>query len=99
MFLNILFLIYTVAGIAPLINSIKLSALSEAPPIKPPSISLCAICSTIVDGLTEPPYKILILSATSIEYNFAITFLISPIVLFASVASQDLPVPIAQIGS
>ena len=37
------------------IISFKLSAFKEAPPIKAPSMSDFDICSSIVEGLTEPP--------------------------------------------
>ena len=49
--------------IAPLTILAKLSALRLAPPTSAPSMSDWAICSSIVSGLTLPPYKILIASA------------------------------------
>ncbi len=59
----------------------------------------CANNSSIFDGLTEPPYKILTFSATELPYNDSMTFLIAKIVSSACSLEAVFPVPIAQIGS
>ena len=64
----------------------------EEPPTKTPSISVIDIISSILLALTEPPYWII----TSLK---PINFLIKAHILFASLASHVLPVPIAHIGS
>jgi hypothetical protein len=70
----------------------KLIGSKEEPPTKTPSISLIDIISSILLGLTEPPYWMI----TSLK---PINLLIKEQILFASLASQVLPVPIAHIGS
>ena len=50
---------------ASLTRSAKLSALSAAPPIRPPSISFCATSSRALEAFMLPPYWIRTFSATS----------------------------------
>ena len=70
----------------------KLIGSNEEPPTNTPSISLIDMISSILLGLTEPPYWMI----TSLK---PIKLLIKAQILFASLASQVLPVPIAQLGS
>ena len=46
---------YTLTFIVLAIISLKLSAFKLAPPTNAPSMSDCDICSSIVEGFTEPP--------------------------------------------
>ena len=43
----------------------NLSPTSEAPPTSAPSMSGCAMSSSTVSGVTEPPYWMMVLAATS----------------------------------
>mmetsp|Transcript_18350 Transcript_18350/g.44307 ORF Transcript_18350/g.44307 Transcript_18350/m.44307 type:complete len:255 (+) Transcript_18350:1041-1805(+) len=77
----------------------NLSASSEAPPTRHPSISGCAISPSTLSGVTDPPYWIRVACATSSPYNDARTVRRYPWTSLASSAPQTRPVPIAQTGS
>jgi hypothetical protein len=74
------------------------SALSEAPPTRPPSMSALAKSSRAFDALTLPPYRIL--TELAIVASSAAT--LPRIIAWTSCACSGLavrPVPIAQTGS
>ena len=77
----------------------KSSALSEAPPIRPPSMSLWAKSSFALDGLQEPPYRIVTSSARALPNFSARTLRMKAWISSACSAVAVLPVPMAQTGS
>ena len=77
----------------------KSSTFKLAPPTNPPSISVVLNNSFAFEGFTQPPYCILMFSATSLLYNPSTTLLINLQASFASSDEAVFPVPIAQTGS
>ena len=62
-------------------------------------MSDCAMYSLMFSGFTLPPYWIRTASAASGETASATTLRMCAHTSFASAEEEDLPVPIAQIGS
>ena len=73
-------------------------AFKAAPPTSAPSISGHLISSSILSGVTLPPYNIRIWSATSSPYDFLSHFLIAAWTAWAIWGVADRPVPIAHTG-
>lgn len=73
-------------------------AFKAAPPTSAPSISGHLINSSMLSGVTEPPYNIRTAFATSSPYDFLRYFLIAKCTAWAISGVALRPVPIAQTG-
>ena len=77
----------------------KSSALSDAPPIRPPSISGCAMRPAQFLAFMLPPYWMRVASATALPYAPSMALRMTPMVSLACSSVAVLPVPMAQMGS
>ena len=77
----------------------KSPALSEAPPMRPPSMSGLANSSGALLGLQLPPYRMVVSSATCAPYFSASRPRMKAWISCAWSLVAVLPVPMAQMGS
>ena len=80
-------------------REMKSSAFSAAPPMRPPSMSFSAKSSFALEGLQEPPYRMVMSSAASGPNFSAMTVRMQAWISSACAAVAVLPVPMAQTGS
>src|SRR5262245_56990348 len=77
----------------------KSSAFNDAPPISPPSTSGWANISAAFWALQDPPYKMVVESATDLPYFLATSTRMAWCISWACALVAVLPVPMAQMGS